>query len=507
MGIYLISFAVAFYALVFWFFSKKTDSGLLWRTVLLAALLAYVTGLLLMDAPAVYRLQVLARDFLFLGATGATFGYLAGKKRWFFTGLGLATLALALFMRGVQYPGFPYAVPINLDEQGEFLVELKDGMGPASLEALQNRYGLRIARAFYPADAGITDLDNYFVVDVPGGGASKISRIARLLRSNDAVVWVEGNEQVLAEPLPAQPLTGIDDDNARYGLNDPGIGNLWAFRQMSMEKLFGFLEQEKIKPVKKALVAILDTGVDARHEDLRNNYRSLKPSYDNDPKGHGTHCAGIAAAVSNNGRGIASFSRDNTFYDVTSVKVLGAGGIGTQKTIIEGMLFAADGGADVLSMSLGGPSNQVAQRAYQKAVAYAAAKGAIVVAAAGNSNRNAKEFSPANTPGLICVSAVDDQMDRALFSNFVKDIPMAVAAPGVDIYSTVPGNQYAAYSGTSMAAPQVAGLLGLMKSLRPGLTTKEAFDMLHNNGKETKDTQMTGKFIQPHLAIRGLVGR
>lgn len=507
MVIYLISFGLAFYALAFWFFSKKSDSRLPWPLMLVAALAVYFLGLGMVDAPAVYRLQALARDFLFLGASGAFFGYLAGRRRWFFAGLGVATLALIFFMRGVQYPTFPYKAPIPLDETGEFLVELKGGAGAASLEALQNRYDLRIARAFFPADTSITDLDNYYVVDVPGRGAAKMAKIAHLLRSNEAVVWVEGNEQVQAEPLPAQNVPAAGDNSARYGLNDPGVSNLWAFREMSMEKLFGLLEQEKVKPVKKALVAILDTGVDAGHEDLRSNYVSLKPAFDNDPKGHGTHCAGIAAAVSNNSVGIASFSRDNAFYNVTSVKVLGAGGIGTQKTIIEGMLFAADGGAAVLSMSLGGPSNQSAQRAYQKAVAYAATKGAVVVAAAGNSNRNAKDFSPANTPGLICVSAVDDQLNRALFSNFVKEIPMAVAAAGVDIYSTVPGNQYAAYSGTSMAAPQVAGLLGLMKSLRPGLTAKEAFDLLHSSGKETKDTPMTGKFVQPHRAISRLLGK
>ena len=507
MVIYLIGFSLAFYALAFWFLRKRTAGGLLWGPLCMVGLVVYLAGLALVDAPAVYRLQILARDFLFLGASGAFFGYLAGRRRWFFVGLGIATLALGLFMRQVQYPAFSDAVPIILDEKGEFLVELREGAGPAALEGLRERYKLRIERAFYPADAGITDLDNYFMVDIPGAGAAKVRRIARLLRSNKAVVWVEGNEQVLADPLTAQSPPDKADDHARYGLDDPGVGNLWAFRQMSMEKFFGLLEQEKVKPVKKALVAILDTGVDARHEDLRGNYRSLKPAFDSDPKGHGTHCAGIAAAVSNNGLGIASFSRDNAFYLVTAVKVLGAGGIGTQKTIIEGMLYAADNGADVLSMSLGGPSNQPAQRAYQKAVAYAAAKGAIVVAAAGNSNRNARDFSPANTPGLICVSAVDAGLNRALFSNFVKEIPMAVAAAGVDIYSTIPGNQYAAYSGTSMAAPQVAGLLGLMKSIRPDLTAKAAFDILHDSGKQTKDTPMTGKFIQPHLALRSLLDK
>ncbi|HEB61709.1 MAG TPA: subtilisin, partial [Bacteroidetes bacterium] len=226
---------------------------------------------------------------------------------------------------------------------------------------------------------------------------------------------------------------------------------------------------------------------------------------DNDPQSHGTHCAGIAAAVSNNGKGIASFSKNNEFVQVTSIRVLSSFGGGTQRGIIDGMIEAADKGVDVISMSLGGRSNASRQKAYSKAVKYCNDKGAIVVVAAGNSNMDAKDYSPANARGVITVSAVDSDLNRAVFSNYIQNVKMGVAAPGVGIYSTIPDNKYAAYNGTSMATPYVAGLLGLMKSIYPKLTTKEAYKILKSTGMDTKNTKETGKLIQPEAAVKELL--
>ncbi len=507
MGLYWMSFSLACISLACWFFSKGKVLARVSQLVFLSSTTLYVAGLVLEDAPLIYRLQVLARDFLFLGVFGGLFAFLSGFRRLAIAGIVLAMVALGLYMRHAQWTTFPYMPAIPLDKNGELLLELRPGTPVAALADLQKQYGLRAKRAFFPKDTAITRLDQYYVVDIPDKESRRIAKIMLALQRQPAVVWVEENEEIQLDPVAGETRTPTEDDISRYGLNDPGIGSLWAFREMSMDKLFAFLDAGKIKPAKKALIAILDTGVDARHEDIGANYTSLKALYDNDPKGHGTHCAGIAAAVSNNSIGIASFSRDNAFYSVTSVKVLGAGGMGTQKMIIDGMLFAVDKGADVLSMSLGGLGKQAAQRAYGEAVAYAASKGAIVVAAAGNSNRDARDFSPANVRGVICVSAVDEALDRALFSNYVKDIPMALAAPGVDIYSTIPGNQYERYSGTSMAAPQVAGIVALLKSLKPELKAEEAYNILHKSGKDTRNTAMTGKFVQPAAAVRLISGR
>ncbi len=182
-----------------------------------------------------------------------------------------------------------------------------------------------------------------------------------------------------------------------------------------------------------------------------------------------------------------------------------AGGSGSQQEIIQGILTAADKGADVLSLSLGGFSTQSRQRAYSQAVKYATDKGAIVVAAAGNSNRDAAGYTPVNAIGMIGVSAIDNELNRADFSNRVGKIGMAVAAPGVGIYSTKPNSTYDSHNGTSMATPFVSGLLGIMKSIHPELTNKEAYKILYNSGIETKDTGNTGRLIQPAGAVRLLV--
>ena len=228
---------------------------------------------------------------------------------------------------------------------------------------------------------------------------------------------------------------------------------------------------------------------------------------DVDSNGHGTHCAGVAAGVTNNGLGIGSLAGtgDSPFVEVSSVKVLSAGGMGTQKTIIAGIIEATDEGADVISLSLGGRSNQSSQRAYSAAVNYAHRNGAIVVAAAGNSNRDAKDFAPANAEGMITVAAIDQLLLRAPFSNRTENISMAIAAPGVGIYSTVPGNSYRAYSGTSMACPFVAGLIGVMKSIRPELTHSDAYRIINGTGRESSETRITGRIVQPAAALAAIL--
>jgi thermitase len=156
-------------------------------------------------------------------------------------------------------------------------------------------------------------------------------------------------------------------------------------------------------------------------------------------------------------------------------------------------------------MSLGGPSSDKIQRAYQQAVKYANKKGAIVVVAAGNENVNAIRRAPASVDGVITVSAIDESIQKAGFSNTVGDLKMGIAAPGAQIYSTIPNNAYEYFNGTSMATPYVAGLVGLLKSIKPKLTTKEVYKILNHTGKETKQTTKTGKLIYPAGAVKELL--
>lgn len=503
---YIFTFSLACLSLIGWFLRPTWKHVGMLRTLFWVGLGSYLWTIGLSSPSWIFALETLVRDFFFIGFSVLIAGVVKGRIRQILLPLAISGVALFVYGRYILAPTFTRSSDIALDSQGELLVEVKPGYSRESVEALLQPYGVQLERAFFPQASDQTTLDSYFVVDIPQNRIHQLSKIERILRNSNAVAWVEGNEVIQLDPTIGSSDRAVTDPS-KYGLNDPDLGELWAFESMDMQAFFNLLQTTNIKPAKKALIAILDTGVDAKHVDIKGNYRSLRSTFDNDPKGHGTHCAGIAAAVSNNNTGIASFSTNNQFVQVTSVKVLGAGGVGTQKSIIEGMLLAVDNGADVLSMSLGGPGNSARQKAYEQAVQYAGKKGAIVVAAAGNSNRNARDFSPANTPGVLCVSAVDQQLNRADFSNSVQDIPMAVAAPGVDIYSTIPNGQYARYSGTSMATPYVAGLVGLMKSIRPELRAQQIHEFLVDSGKPTRNSAQTGKLIQPARAVRKVLER
>jgi thermitase len=499
--LYLLGFAGAVLSLLAWLYLKakhKSTSGLPAGFVL--ALGAYVIGLLISGAPIDFKLGVFARDMLIIGVSGLAMMAMLARRKGLVPGLIALVLVLIWAFQFWVKPSFQsHAETIELDKEGELLIQLTEGRQVEELREVAARFGLEFSLAFDPADPDITKLDDYQLVNVPPRYERRLARVKKALRASGMIDWLEENEVIRVAPMEsAQPAPA----RRQYGVDDPGLSQLWGFDAMQVDRLYELLREGKVNPKKRALIAILDTGIDAGHEDIKANYRSLRATYDNDPMKHGTHCAGIAASVSNNGLGVASFSLDNSFFQVTSIKVLNAGGSGTQQSIIRGMIEAADAGADVISMSLGGRTGSVKQTAYEKAVRYAAQKGAIVVAAAGNSNRNAREFAPVNATGVIGVSAVDVELNRAVFSNFVNDIEWAVAAPGVNIYSTIPGNQYASFNGTSMATPYVAGLVGLLKSVRPELTAKEVYTLLKDTGKDTKNTRETGRLIQPEQALR-----
>lgn len=504
--IYPLAFTGAVASLALWFLYRTNDAkSKFFQSTFFGALGIYILSVVLVDASLGTKLGTLFRDLMAMSVAGLAFQLLATHKRWFLLGSIAALGALGWYYKNHMAHTFSSDIPEQAayDPSGELLVEVAEGSGPEVLASAARKYGLKIERAFTPAFPDATELDDYFVVDVPARFAGKLDEVMRELQQASAVDWVEPNETVSVAPQPARrEPPGI---NKKFGINDPGLERLWGFEAMEVDKLFDYMETQQLAPQRKALIAILDTGVDGKHEDLKGNYRSLRATYDDDPKGHGTHCAGIAAAVSNNGVGVASFSRDNSFVQVASIKVLSASGMGSQRTIIKGILEAADAGADVISLSLGGFSNQTKERAYQKAVEYANQKGTIVVAAAGNSNRNAKDFAPAGVPGVIAVSALDEELNRAVFSNYITDLKLGIAAPGVNIYSTIPNGQYSSFNGTSMATPYVSGLVGLLKSLDPDIDTETAYQILSKTGKETKNTQETGRLIYPIGAVKALV--
>jgi len=510
--LYPIGFLASLSGLILWFYFQanrrlsRTMSGLF-----LGGFFVYLFSLAFAEGELSYKLLILFRDLTVLGVVSQFFGWIRKYKVAFFVLLAILYSAFYIKFFDVMLQTFPQDqgvvtseaidVPL-LDPQGEFLVEVSEGADRRALKAYVEANGFKLAPAFELENPEWTELDDFWLVNTPDLSAAEVDEVLTELSSISSVEYVELNEQVLLDDmeykgpikLPVKPY-----------LNDPDLNHLWGFQEMKVQSLYDMHAKKALKPKKKAKLFILDTGVDSKHEDLKDRYTSVKKKYDNDPRGHGTHCAGIAAAVTNNKIGVASFAPTNDFVEITSIKVLSAFGGGTQRGIIQGMLEAADNGADVVSMSLGGRSNPSRTKAYKEAVDYINKKGGIVVVAAGNSNMDAKDFSPANTPGVITVSAIDTSLNRASFSNYVQNVGMGIGAPGVKIYSTIPGDEYAIYNGTSMACPYVAGLVGVMKSLKPNLTTKQAYQIMTKTGKQLPSGDKTGPLIQPANAIQQLL--
>jgi len=391
---------------------------------------------------------------------------------------------------------------LGLSKDGELLIELKTHDALSKLEELTSNYNLKLERAFYPQDESASKLDEYYLVNIPDAQLKELDAIEKELRRIYEVVYFEPNEMMKLDVQTSD--SRVTKHNCNH-VDDPLDADQWMHEALQMDGYYGLLNTLVDKTKKKAKLYILDSGVDSDHEDLVDSYKSINAAYDVDGNGHGTHCAGIAAAATNNGKGIASFAIGNEFIEVTGIKVMSNFGFGTQKMIIDGIIEATDNGADVISMSLGGVSNQARQKAYDAAIKYANDKGAIVIVAAGNSSMDAARYSPANSKGVIAVAASDEQSLKASFTNTVENIEYAIAAPGVNIISSLPNNEYKALSGTSMATPHVAGLVSVMRSLQPKLTTREAFNILENTGMEIEDHHQIGKLIQPYAVIKVLM--
>ncbi|RED65737.1 S8 family peptidase [Cohnella lupini] len=234
------------------------------------------------------------------------------------------------------------------------------------------------------------------------------------------------------------------------------------------------------KGSKEVVVAVLDTGVQMDHPDLKGRLvkgtNIVDPSQPpDDDVGHGTHVAGIIAAEINNNEGVAGMT---WFTKIMPVKVLDSSGAGSTYSVAEGIIWAADHGAQVINMSLG---NYAEADFLHDALKYAYDRGIVIVAASGNDSTDRPGY-PAAYDEVIGVSATDPDESRAEYSNFGDYID--VAAPGTSIPSTYPGSRYAALSGTSMASPHVAALASLVRSANPDLSNAEVMDLLRSTAKD-----------------------
>ena len=269
------------------------------------------------------------------------------------------------------------------------------------------------------------------------------------------------------------------------------------------------------------VVAVLDTGVDYNHDDLKGNiWTNSNEIADNgndddgngyvddfygwnfdsnnnntlDVESHGTHVSGTIAGE-NNGFGVTGIAYD---AKIMPVKVLDDEGAGSYTSISKGIYYAVDHGANVINLSLGGSSTNDTM---QTAIEYASSKGVVVVMAAGNDGGFQPGY-PARYADKwgIAVGAVDKNNNMADFSNRAGMNPLTyVTAPGVDIYSTVPGNQYTSYSGTSMAAPHVAGVVALMLSANHNLTDAQVRQIVSETAVHSTTTP---SFSLPGLSFK-----
>jgi len=292
--------------------------------------------------------------------------------------------------------------------------------------------------------------------------SSSISQELDLLLPNVAKIELPAGLDLsrLKDILRSLPFTSFLEEDVKvqayYQPNDPRYSEQWYLPSISAPAAWDVTVGSN-----QVTIAIIDTGVDYTHADLASKcvagYNFV--GHNNNPMddhGHGTHVAGIAAAIGNNGTGVAGVDWSAR---IMPIKVLNSQGSGYDSDVASGIRYAADHGAQVINMSLGSSEYSYT---LEEAVNYAFNKGVTIVAAAGNDD-GAVGY-PAACPHVIAVGALDSSDRLASFSNRGSDLDLT--APGVNILSTVPGG-YQKMSGTSMASPVVTGCASLVLASYP----------------------------------------
>jgi subtilisin family serine protease len=301
----------------------------------------------------------------------------------------------------------------------------------------------------------VDDACGFVVADFPQACESRDGQLAQSASLVGGIRYLEPDIRVTAAGLPNDP----------YFI--PYQWDKWVmYADLAWDITGGSMDVK---------VAVVDEGVDYTHPDLAADFKSGELGYDligndNDPRPdnpqtafHGTHVAGILAATRNNNEGIAGWA----LVQLLSVRVLDDTGSGTTDVVASGIRWAADHGARVINMSL---TSSQSSTPMEEACAYAAQAGVVIVAASGNEGNQAIGF-PAALSQCIAVGASSTDSRLASFSNYGPE--QEVVAPGTTILSCVPGGAYGQADGTSMAAPQVAGVAALILARNWGLSASE----------------------------------
>ena len=271
------------------------------------------------------------------------------------------------------------------------------------------------------------------------------------------------------------------------------------------------------------IVAVIDDGFDLNHPELKGKvYKPYNVVTDNTQitsgpdRKHGTHVAGIISAKNNNGKGICGIAPG---CRLMPIQAAGQDGMFSMTDVIDGVLYAIKNNADVINMSLGKmfpegiPPQQQEEIANQygkdeaqfwnELYQMADENNVTIVIAAGNQDFRVGMDPMQRSQKVIKVAATDFDMKKANFSNFFSRNlrnGSCVSAPGVNILSTIPSNQYEMMSGTSMASPIVAGVVALMKSVNPRLTNQQVFKILQETSIKNIDRKL-GAFVQTNTAV------
>jgi hypothetical protein len=337
----------------------------------------------------------------------------------------------------LAFPVFPAAAPGSQDTETRFLVGFLQPPSTAELDALYNTLKCAFSSG---VDWEEPELPLPNVARIRAEKFLDLSVLQDALRSLSNVSYVEKDGVV----------------EASYQPNDPRYPEQWHMPSVSAPQAWDVTTGSN-----QVTIAVIDTGVDYNHADLAGRvvagYNFVSRNTDPmDDHGHGTHVAGIAAATGNNSTGVAGVDWSAR---ILPLKVLNAQGSGYDSDVASAIRYAADHGAKVINMSLGGPDSSYT---IQEAVNYAYNKGVTIVAAAGNESSSVSY--PAACEHVIAVGALDSNNGLAYFSN--RGSALDITAPGVSILSTVPGG-YQKMSGTSMASPVVAGCATLVLAQNP----------------------------------------